>query len=108
VLGGADESSLLVTSMSVVAELLESSIDVTAANQVCWGSRNGLVATVSHFPEFDADLEVLRSGRSAGMIEDEVDALWSQVLAASDSLASHIRSSVAITLLTAWGSSGGG
>jgi hypothetical protein len=50
---------------------------------------------VSHFPELDADLEVLRSGCSVGLIEDEVDALWSQVGMAAESLASHVPSSVA-------------
>jgi hypothetical protein len=56
------------------------------------------VATISHFLELDTDLEALRSGRIAGLIEDEIDALWSQVCVAVDSL---------VTLLTAWGSSGG-
>jgi hypothetical protein len=77
VLSGADGSSLLATSLSTVVELLKTQIDATSANGVCWGSRTALVATVSHFLELHADLEVLRSRHSAGMIEDEVDALWS-------------------------------
>jgi hypothetical protein len=40
-------------------------------------------------------MEVHGFGRSAGLIEDEVDALWSQVRTATDSLASHVPSSVA-------------
>jgi hypothetical protein len=54
-----------------------------------------LVATVSHFPELDADLDVLESGRSKGLTEDEVGALMSLVCAAADSLASHVPSLVA-------------
>jgi hypothetical protein len=54
-----------------------------------------LVFAVSHFSELDADLEVLVSERSVGMTEDEVDALWSRLRAASDSLASQDPSSVA-------------
>jgi hypothetical protein len=50
---------------------------------------------VSHFLELDIDEEVLRFGRSAGLIEDEVNTLWSQVHMAVDSLASHAPSSVA-------------
>jgi hypothetical protein len=34
-----------------------------------------LVAIVLHFPEVDADLEVLRSGHNVGLTEGEVDAL---------------------------------
>jgi hypothetical protein len=54
-----------------------------------------MVAAVSHFPEVDADLEVLRSGRNAGLTEGEVDALWSRVHKTIDSLASHVPSSIA-------------
>jgi hypothetical protein len=66
-----------------------------AANRVRWESRSTLVATVSHFLELDADLEVLGSDHFTGLTEDEVDALWSRVRAASDLLASHVPSSVA-------------
>jgi hypothetical protein len=75
VLDGVDGSSLLATSMSTLAELLESRIDAAATNRVRWGSRTVLVVVVSHFPELDADLEMLGSRGSTGMIEDEVDAL---------------------------------
>jgi hypothetical protein len=54
-----------------------------------------LVTVVSHFPEVDADLEVLGSGCNTGLTEDEVNTLWSRVRAAVDSLASHVPSSVA-------------
>jgi hypothetical protein len=51
VLGSTDRSSLLVTSMSMVMELLKSQIDATATNRVRWGSCTMLVAVVSHFLE---------------------------------------------------------
>jgi hypothetical protein len=95
VLGDADGSSTQVTSMSMVAELLEGQIDTAVANGVRWGSSSTLVAAVSHFSELNVDLEVLKSGCSTGLTEDEVDALWSQVRTTADSLASHIPSSVA-------------
>jgi hypothetical protein len=95
VLGGADGPFSLTTSMSTVVELVGNRIDAAAANGVSWGSRSALVAVVLHFLELDADLEVLGSGRSVGLTDNEVDALWSRVCAASDSLASHVPSLVA-------------
>jgi hypothetical protein len=77
VLGDVDRSSSLMTSMSTVAKQFEGRIGVTIANRVHSGSRSALVATVSHFPELDADLEVLRSRHNVGLTEGEVDALWS-------------------------------
>jgi hypothetical protein len=59
------------------------------------GSRSALVVVVSHFLELEADLDVLRFGRIVGLIDDEVDALWSHVCVAADSLVSHVPSSVA-------------
>jgi hypothetical protein len=50
---------------------------------------------VAHFPELDANLEVLESGHNAGLIENEVDALYSRVRVATDSLVSHVPPSVA-------------
>jgi hypothetical protein len=88
VLGSTGGPSSLVTSISAAAELLEDQIDATATNRVRWGSRFMLVASMLH-------LEVLRSGRSTGLVEGKVDALWSRVSAALDSLALHISSSVA-------------
>jgi hypothetical protein len=95
VLGDAEGSSTHATSWSTVAELLEGWIDTATADRVYWGSHSALVVTISHFPELDADLEVIGSGRSVGLIGDEVDALRSQVRTAADSLESHITSSVA-------------
>jgi hypothetical protein len=48
-----------------------------------------LIATVSHFLVLKTDLEVLESGHNTDVIEDEADALWTQVRAASDLLASY-------------------
>jgi hypothetical protein len=95
VLDDVGGSSLMAASMSAVMEHLEGWIDVVAANGVRWGSCSTLVATVSHFPELDTDLEVLGSRHDAGLIEDDVNALCSWVCATADSLASHIPSSVA-------------
>jgi hypothetical protein len=47
------------------------------------------------FLELKSELELLGSGRNMDMIEDEEDALWTQVHAASDSLALYVPSSVA-------------
>jgi hypothetical protein len=95
VLGDVGGSSLMATSLSAITEQLEGRIDAAATNMVRWGSRSALLAVVSDFPELDADLEVLGSKCNAGQTEDEVNALWSQVRAAADSLASHVPSSVA-------------
>jgi hypothetical protein len=95
VLGDVDGSSSLSMSKSAVAERLKGQIDAAAANGVRWGSRSTLVATVSHFLELYVDLEVLGSGCNARLAADEVDALWSQVRVATDSLTSHVPPSVA-------------
>jgi hypothetical protein len=42
------------------------------------GSHSALIVVVSYFLE----LEVLRSGRSVDLTEDEVEALWSRVCTA--------------------------
>jgi hypothetical protein len=76
VLDGANGPSSLVASLSRVVGLLEGCIDVVAANGVRWRTWSVLVATLSHFLELKTDLELLRSGRDAGLTEDQVDALW--------------------------------
>jgi hypothetical protein len=76
VLGSTDGLSSLATSMAIVAELLEGQIDGVASNEVCWGSHSTLVVAVSHFPELKIELEVLRSRRIVGLIEDKADAMW--------------------------------
>jgi hypothetical protein len=54
-----------------------------------------LVATLSHFPELEIELGLLRSTHDVGLTEDQVDAIWIHVRPASDSLASHVLPSVA-------------
>jgi hypothetical protein len=69
--------------MSTAVELLEDRIDAVAANGICWVSRSALVAIISHFLKLKTELE------------GEADALWIRVRVASDSLPSHVPSSVA-------------
>jgi hypothetical protein len=88
VLSNADGSSSLTASLSAAAELLEDRIDATTANGVHWWSCSTLAIVVSHLLELKTEQEVLGSGCSADLIEDEADALWIQVCAASDLLAS--------------------
>jgi hypothetical protein len=54
-----------------------------------------LVVALSHFPELEAEIELLRSGHNAALTEDQVDALWILACLASDLLASHALPSVA-------------
>jgi hypothetical protein len=75
VLDNADGPSSLTASMSTVAELLEGQIDAVFANRVRWGPCSTLVAVVSHFLELKIELEVLGSGRSVDLIEDEAYAI---------------------------------
>jgi hypothetical protein len=95
VLDNDDESSSLAASMSTAVELLEGRIDAVATNEVLWGSCSAMVTTISHFSELKSELELLGSRHKVDLIEDEADALWTRVSAASDSLASYVPSSVA-------------
>jgi hypothetical protein len=90
VLGSADGPSSPVASMSAVAEPLKGRIDAAAASRAHWGSHSAVGAVMSHFLELEAELEVLGSGRSTDLTEDETDALWTLVHAASDSLVLHV------------------
>jgi hypothetical protein len=95
VLDSIDGPSSLVVSLSMVAELLEGPINAAAINRVRWGTRSTLVAALSHFLELKSELELLGSGRNADLTEDQADALWPLVDAASDLLALFFPSSVA-------------
>jgi hypothetical protein len=95
VLDDADGPSSFFTSVYTTIERLKSRIDIAVASRVRWGSRSALAITVSHFPKLDINLEVLGSRRSARLTQDEVDALWSRVCIAVNSLASHVPSSIA-------------
>jgi hypothetical protein len=67
--------SSLAMLMSLATELIKDSVDVVAANGVSCGTRSVLGTALSHFPELDTELELLRSGRNTGLMEDQVDAL---------------------------------
>jgi hypothetical protein len=54
-----------------------------------------LIAALSYFLELKSELELLGSGHNANLTEDQADALWHLVGAASDSLALLIPSLVA-------------
>jgi hypothetical protein len=95
VLDNVDGPSSLVASLSTVVELLEGWVDTAAANGVLWGTRSTLISALSYFSEVDAELELLMSRHNADLTEDQVDALWTWVCAASDSLASHVLPSIA-------------
>jgi hypothetical protein len=70
VLDNVDESSSLVASLSAVVELLKGRFDTTTAKGVSWGTRSALVATLSHFPVLEAELELLGSGCFADLTDD--------------------------------------
>jgi hypothetical protein len=54
-----------------------------------------LVAALLHFLELEPELELLGSGHNVNLTEDQADAHWAQVRAASDWLALHVPPSVA-------------
>jgi hypothetical protein len=58
-------------------------------------TQSALDAALLHFPELKSELELLGSERNADLTEDQVDALWTWVRTASDSLASHVPPSFA-------------
>jgi hypothetical protein len=95
VLENTDGLSSLAASLSTVVELLEGRVDAVTTNRVRWGTRSVLVTALSHFPEPEAELELLGSGRNAVLMEDHVDALWILACPASGLLASYILFSVA-------------
>jgi hypothetical protein len=66
-----------------------------AANGVHWGIQSALVAALLCFPDVKSELELLGSRRNVDLTDDQVDALWPLVSAASDSLVSLVPSSIA-------------
>jgi hypothetical protein len=54
-----------------------------------------LVAALLHFLELDTELVLLEFEHNVDLTEDQVDAFWTWVRAASQSLASHILPSIA-------------
>jgi hypothetical protein len=45
---------------------------------ICWGIWSVLSTIISHFPELEAELELIGSGCNAHLMEDLVDVLWAQ------------------------------
>jgi hypothetical protein len=70
VLDNANGSSSLAASLPMVVELLKGGINTAATNGVRLETRSVLVATLSHFPEWNSELELLGSKRNADLIED--------------------------------------
>jgi hypothetical protein len=90
VIDNADRSSSLVASLSTTVEQLEGRVDATTTNRVCWGTQSVLVTALSQFLELDVELELLGSRRNADLMVDQVDAFWTWVHTALDSLASRV------------------
>jgi hypothetical protein len=76
VLDKANMSSSLATSLSTIMELLEGSVNIVATNRFCLGTWLTLVVALSHFPELETELELLKSRCNADLTVDHVDALW--------------------------------
>jgi hypothetical protein len=55
-----------------------------------------LVATLSHFSELGAELELLGSRNNMDLPEDQVDTRWIQVRPTSDLLVSYVLPSIAL------------
>jgi hypothetical protein len=90
VLDVVDGLSSLAVSLSTAVQQLEGRVDATTNNGVHSGNQSTLVAILSHFPELDAVLELFGYRLNVNLTEDKVDALWTRVCSASDSLLSHI------------------
>jgi hypothetical protein len=59
------------------------------------GGQSALIATLSYFPELEAEIELLRSERNMVLMECQVDTLWILARPASDLLTSLDLPSVA-------------
>jgi hypothetical protein len=95
VLDRANGLSSLAVALSSAAELLEDRIDVVTANGIHRGIRSALGAALSHFSELGLELELLGYGCNVDLTEDQVDAVWTQVRQALDSLVSFVPPSAA-------------
>jgi hypothetical protein len=95
VLEWADRPSSLAALLSLAAELLKGRIDCTTANRVYCGTQSMLATALSHFLELGTEIDLLGSKLSVNLIENQVDALWTQVCLASNLLLSYVPPSVA-------------
>jgi hypothetical protein len=80
----------------MVVELLEGWTDTTTTNGVHWGTWSALVSALLHFLKLENELELLGSGRNADQTKDQVNALWTRVCTATDSLELHVPPLVAL------------
>jgi hypothetical protein len=69
------------------------------------GGRSTLVTVLSHFPELEAKLELVGSGRGTDLNDDQSDALWPLVSVTSDSLHRLFLPPWLATLQMTWSSS---
>jgi hypothetical protein len=90
VLDVANGLSSLAVSLSAAVEQLEGWVDAATNNGVHSGNQSTLVAILSHFLELDAMLELFGYRLNMNLTEDKVDAFWTRVCSALDSLLSHI------------------
>ena len=95
VLGASQGPSSLPAALESVADAVENRLDAAATNGVRWGTRSSLVVTLSHFPELEAELELLGSGRDAETSEAELDRLWEVTGPAAERLAGNVSASTA-------------
>jgi hypothetical protein len=75
VLKRSHETSSLAVSLSWTADQVEDRVDTAATNRVHWGARLTLIATLSHFPELEPELELVGSGCNADLAKGQVNAL---------------------------------
>jgi hypothetical protein len=67
---GPTRTSSLAVLLSLAAEMIEDHVDAMATNGVCWGTQLASAIVVSHFPELEADQELLGFECNTDMIED--------------------------------------
>jgi hypothetical protein len=88
-------TSSLAAVLSSAVELIKDRADVMTANGIRWGTWSVLATALLHFPELETELELFGSRRNTDLMEDQVDALWTQTRQASELLVSFIPPSVA-------------
>jgi hypothetical protein len=62
--------------LSSIIEQIEGRVDAVAANGVHCRAWLALIAVLSHFPELELELELLRFGYNADLMKDEMEDLW--------------------------------
>lgn len=96
VLGSSQvSSSSLPAALESAMGVVEDRLDAAASSGVRWGTRSALVVALSHFPELEAELELLGSGRNAEVPDAELERLWGVTGPAADALAANVSGSTA-------------